>query len=493
MEWMNATIKEIAAALRRGEVTAAELAREALDKAKQSKTNSFITVTEDIAMNDAKAAQAMIDKGGAPTLAGIPMALKDAISTRGVQTTCASNMLNGYIPPYDAHIVEKLREQGAVLVGKLNMDEFAMGSTTETSAFGACLNPWDESRSPGGSSGGAAACVAEGIVAYSIGSDTGGSIRQPASYCGVTGLKPTYGAVSRRGLIAYGSSLDQMGPIARNTVDASVVASCIYGVDALDGTSVNCAMNEVAPLDSLKGKSIALPNEAFASGVDLAVKEAVIEAARKLEELGATVEYVSFPLYEYAVAAYYIIACAEAASNLSRFDGLRYGKGIDTSGMNLMEAIYKARSEGFGQEVKRRIMLGNFVLSAGYYDAYYMKALKAKALIAKAFDDVFARFDAVITPTAPTVAPLIGSSLGDPLAMYLSDIYTVPINLAGLCAVSVPCGFNNGLPIGMQLIGKAFDDMGTLELAATYQSVTEHHKQSPQKSQIKSQINRVAK
>ena len=440
-------------------------------KAEDSKYNSYITVSDD-AVKQAAQTDVRIKNGELTgPLAGVPVAVKDNICTKGVLTSCGSKMLSNFIPPYDATVVKKLKDEGMVILGKTNMDEFAMGSTTETSYFGPTVNPHGTNRVPGGSSGGSAACVAADLAPVSLGSDTGGSIRQPASFCGVTGLKPTYGTVSRYGLVAFASSLDQIGPIGKTAVDCAALFNIISGVDEHDQSS---AVSEKVDVDKIasfdvKGKKIGLPEEYFGEGIDEDVKARVMEAVRYYEDNGATVEKFSMPIIEYAIPTYYIIACAEACSNLSRYDGVKYGyrpEGVD----NLMDLYIKSRSEGFGMEVKRRIMLGNFVLSSGYYDAYYNKALQAKALIKKAFDEAFEKYDVVIGPVAPTTALKAGESLSDPLKMYLGDICTVLINIVGLPAVSVPCGNDTeGMPVGMQIIGKHFDEQTILGFAANYQ------------------------
>jgi len=438
---------------------------------KNSKYNSYITVAE-----DAKEEAALIDekiKAGElkGPLAGVPIAIKDNICTKGILTSCASKMLSNFIPPYDATVIRKIREEGMVILGKTNMDEFAMGSTTETSFYGPTVNPCGENRVPGGSSGGSAASVAADLAPISLGSDTGGSIRQPASFCGVTGLKPTYGTVSRYGLVAFASSLDQIGPIGKSAMDCATLFNIISGVDERDQSSSESSkldLEAVASYD-VKGRKIGIPKEYIGEGIDEDVKARVMEAVRYYEEQGASVETFEMPIIEYAIPTYYIIACAEACSNLSRYDGVKYGyspDGVD----NLMDLYIRSRSEGFGMEVKRRIMLGNFVLSSGYYDAYYNKALQAKALIKKAFDEAFAKYDVVIGPVAPTTALKAGESLSDPLKMYLGDICTVLINIVGLPAISVPCGCDReGLPVGMQIIGKHFDEKTILGFAANYQ------------------------
>lgn len=474
MELFELTALELGEKLRSGEVTrqeAVEISRARIHAA-QPVNNAFITVTETPTPAAERAAS---------PLAGVPMAYKDNICTRGVRTTCASKILGDFTPCYDATAVERLRAAGAVSLGKLNMDEFAMGSTSETSCFGPVKNPWDLTRAAGGSSGGAAAAVAAGEVWYAIGSDTGGSIRQPAAYCGVTGMKPTYGTVSRYGLIAYASSLDQMGPIARSAADCAAVLDVMMGKDARDSTSLDVSAGGLLAslTGDLRGKKIGLPADCFGDGLDPEVRSAVLAAAEVLKARGAVVEEVALPVMEYVVPAYYIIACAEASSNLSRFDGVKYGwraEGYEDLG----ELYTKTRTQGFGTEVKRRILLGTFVLSSGYYDAYYKKALQTKAVIKAAFDKAFEQYDLLLTPVAPTTAPKLGESLTDPLKMYLSDIYTVSVNLAGLPALSMPCGFDaKGMPIGAQLIGPALGDAAVLNAAYGFQLDTDYHRQIP--------------
>ena len=474
MELHTLTALELGEKLRSGEVTRQEAVEAALSRirAAQGANNAFITVTDP----PAPAAE-----GAVSPLAGVPMAYKDNICTKGVRTTCASRILGDFTPCYDATVAERLTAAGAVSLGKLNMDEFAMGSTSETSCFGAVKNPWDLTRAAGGSSGGAAAAVAAGEVWYAIGSDTGGSIRQPAAYCGVTGMKPTYGTVSRYGLIAYASSLDQMGPIARSAADCAAVLDIMMGKDVRDATSLDAPAGGL--LDSLtgdlRGKKIGLPVDCFGEGLDPQVRAAVLAAAEVLKARGATVEEFALPVMKYVVPAYYIIACAEASSNLSRFDGVKYGWRAQDYG-DLGELYAKTRTQGFGTEVKRRILLGTFVLSSGYYDAYYKKALQTKAVIKAAFDGAFTKYDLLLTPVAPTNAPKLGESLSDPLKMYLSDIYTVSVNLAGLPGLSMPCGFDQkGLPIGVQLIGPALGDAAVLNAAYGYQLDTDYHREIP--------------
>ena len=484
MDIFEFTAIELGKKIKAGEITSVEATKAVLDKIKSedSKYNAYITVMEEQALERAQEVQKQIDAGELTSpLAGVPVAVKDNICTKGVKTTCASKILGDFKPPYDATLVEKLNAAGAVIVGKLNMDEFAMGSTTETSYYGATKNPWDTNKVPGGSSGGAAAAVAAKEAVYAIGSDTGGSIRQPASYCGVTGFKPTYGTVSRYGLIAYASSLDQMGPVARDAADCAAIFDIICGRDEHDSTSLD--VEHESYYDRLngdvKGLKIGIPDECFGDGLDADVKEKVLAVADTMKDQGAEIEHFALPIIEYVVPTYYIIASAEASSNLSRFDGVKYGFRAENYD-DLLGLYKKTRSEGFGDEVKRRIMLGNFTLSTGYYDAYYKKALQVKALIKKAFDEAFEKYDIILLPTAPATAPELGSSLSDPLKMYLSDIYTVSVNLAGLPGISVPCGFDkSGMPIGAQFIGAPLGEAKLLNTTYAYQNVTDYHKKSP--------------
>ena len=422
--------------------------------------NAFLEVTPELALAKAAEVDKAIAEGSFDQmgpLAGVPVAFKDNMNQIGTHTTCASRMLENYVSPYTATCVQKVIDAGGLPLGKLNMDEFAFGSTTETSAFGTTKNPWGLDRVPGGSSGGSAAAVAAGLATVTLGSDTGGSIRQPSSFCGVTGMKPTYGTVSRYGLIAYGSSLDQIGPLCKDVTDCATIMEIIATHDPKDSTSVQRDDTDFtgALVDDVKGMKIGIPRDYFGEGLDPEVKEAVLAAAKVLEAKGAIVEEFDLSLVEYAIPTYYTIAAAEASSNLERFDGVKYGYHADVDDLHPM--YKKTRSEGFGPEVKRRIMLGSFVLSSGYYDAYYLKALKVKALIKKAFDEAFAKYDLILGPVAPTTAPKLGESLSDPIKMYLGDIYTISINLAGLPGISVPCGTDDrGLPIGLQLIGDCF-------------------------------------
>lgn len=482
MELTKLTALELGGAIKRGEVSVKEAAQSALDAvaARDGVLNAFITVTAERALSRAERLQAGVKAAQSP-LYGVPMAIKDNICTKGVKTSCASKILGDFAPPYDATVVDKLAGAGAVSLGKLNMDEFAMGSTSETSFYGPVKNPWDLDRVPGGSSGGAAAAVAAGMGWYAIGSDTGGSIRQPASYCGVTGMKPTYGTVSRYGLIAYASSLDQIGPLCRDAADCAAILDVLQGKDARDGTSLDGQYGHL--LDSLtgdvRGLTIGLPADCFGDGLDGEVKAAVLAVADVLKARGAEVVELSFPVMEYVVPTYYIIAAAEASSNLSRFDGVKYGwRAEEYEG--LADLYRRTRTQGFGSEVKRRILLGTFVLSSGYYDAYYKKALQVKAVIKNAFDRAFERCDLLLTPVAPATAPRLGESLSDPLQMYLSDVYTVPVNLAGLPGLSMPCGFDaKGLPIGAQLIAPHFGEGVLLNAAHAFQLDTDYHKRTP--------------
>jgi aspartyl-tRNA(Asn)/glutamyl-tRNA(Gln) amidotransferase subunit A len=447
-----------------------------------SKVAAYLTVDEEEAYQQAKKADARIVKGERITdLTGIPLALKDILCTKSMRTTCASKILGNFYPPYDATVVNKLRESGAVFLGKANMDEFAMGSSTENSGFGITRNPWDLDRIPGGSSGGSAAAVAADECIASLGSDTGGSVRQPAACCGVVGLKPTYGRVSRFGLVAFASSLDQIGPITKDITDCAILMNTISGHDANDSTSVNVAVPDYrkALINDVKGMKLGIPKEYFVEGMDRDVEKAVWEAIKLLEQWGASIKEVSLPHTEYAVATYYIICTAEASSNLARYDGVKYGhraRGYD----GLIDMYAKTRAEGFGPEVKRRIMLGTYVLSAGYYDAYYRKAQQVRTLIKGDFDRAFKEYDALLTATSPTPAFMIGEKVKDPLQMYLSDILTIPVNLAGLPGISIPCGFSSGgLPIGLQIIGKHFDEERILRMAYTFEQRTDHHLKRP--------------
>ena len=469
------TALELGRKIRRGEISAVEATQAALKQIdeKEALLHAYIHVDQEGALRQAEDVQKKIMAGELTgPLAGVPMAVKDNICIEGMQTTCASRILANYIPPYTATAVKKLQDAGAVILGKTNMDEFAMGSTTETSAYGITKKPWKTDHVPGGSSGGSCAAVAAGECFYALGSDTGGSIRQPSSFCGVTGLKPTYGTVSRYGLVAYASSLDQIGPIAKDVADVAAVMEVIAGADSRDSTSVKREKYDFTGslTREARGLRVGIPQEYFGEGLDTEVREAVLKAAERLRLLGAQVEEMHLGLVKYAIPAYYVIACAEASSNLSRFDGVKYGyRSKDAEEIHQM--YKKSRSEGFGEEVKRRILLGSFVLSSGYYDAYYLKALRTKALIKQAFDEAFQKYDMLLGPVAPTTAPRLGESLSDQLKMYLGDIYTISANLAGLPAISVPCGTDSqGLPIGMQLIGDCFQEEKLLRAAYAYEA-----------------------
>ena len=479
MSLMSLTAVELGKKIKAKELTVVEAVQEALDavEKKEKDVNSFVTVMRKEALEKAKEVQEKIDNGELTgPLAGVPVAIKDNMCTKGTLTTCSSKILGNFVPTYTAQAVANLEEAGAVIIGKTNMDEFAMGSTTETSAFGPTKNPWNTEHVPGGSSGGSCAAVAAEECSYALGSDTGGSIRQPSSFCGVTGIKPTYGTVSRYGLIAYGSSLDQIGPVAKDVTDCATILEVIASHDTKDSTSVEREDYDFtsALVDDVKGIKIGIPKDYFGEGLDPEVKEAVLAAAKVLEQKGAIVEEFDLSLVEYAIPAYYTIACAEASSNLERFDGVKYGyRAKEYQGLHNM--YKKSRSEGFGAEVKRRIMLGSFVLSSGYFDAYYLKALRTKALIKKAFDKAFEKYDIILGPAAPTTAPKLGESLSDPLKMYLGDIYTISVNLAGLPGISLPCGTDSkGLPIGLQLIGDCFAEKKLIRTAYAYEQTREY-------------------
>lgn len=469
---------ELSAAIKQGKVTAVEAMEAVLSRIdeRESDINAYVTMDREQALKAAAAVQEKIEKGELNgVLAGVPVAVKDNLCTEGMRTTCSSKILENFVPTFSAEAVVNLEKAGAVVIGKTNMDEFAMGSTTETSAYGVTRNPWNTDHVPGGSSGGSAAAVAAGECYFALGSDTGGSIRQPASFCGVVGLKPTYGTVSRYGLVAYGSSLDQIGPLTKNVADCAAVLEVIASHDVKDATSINRKEENkdtdftAALVDDVKGMKIGIPRDYFGEGLDGEVKDAVLAAARQLAAKGAVVEEFDLSLVAYAIPAYYTIAAAEASSNLERFDGIKYGYRA-ASFEGLHDMYKKTRSEGFGAEVKRRIMLGSFVLSSGYYDAYYLKALKVKAMIKNAFDDAFAKYDLIFGPVAPTTAPKLGESLSDPLKMYLGDIYTISVNLAGLPAISLPCGKDSkGLPIGLQLIADSFQEKKLIQAAYTYE------------------------
>lgn len=478
MDILSMTALELGRKIKAKEITvkeAVEACLKQIDKV-EDKINSFVTIDREKALNRAEEVQRGIEDGTyTGPLAGVPVAIKDNMCTKGMLTTCSSRILENFNPTYTAEAILNLEKAGAVIIGKTNMDEFAMGSTTETSYYGETKNPWNLEHVPGGSSGGSCAAVAAMEVPYALGSDTGGSIRQPSSYCGVVGIKPTYGTVSRYGLIAYGSSLDQIGPIARDVSDCAAILETIASHDVKDSTSMERTDTDFtsALVNDVKGMRIGIPQDYFGEGLEPEVAEPILEAAKVLEEAGASVERFDLGLVKYAIPAYYVIASAEASSNLARFDGVKYG--YRTADYEELHGMYKkTRSEGFGPEVKRRIMLGSFVLSSGYYDAYYLKALKTKALIKKAFDQAFTKYDMILAPAAPTTAPKLGSSLSDPLKMYLGDIYTISVNLAGLPGISIPVGRDSkGLPVGMQLIGDCFQEKKLFRAAYTYECLTQ--------------------
>lgn len=474
MDLMQFTAVELGKKIKNKEVTVKECVEAALAQIDvvEGKIHSFVTIDREGALKKAEEIQAKIDAGELTgPLAGVPVAIKDNMCTEGMVTTCSSKILYNFVSPYTSEAVLNLEKAGAVIIGKTNMDEFAMGSTTETSAFGPTKNPWNTDHVPGGSSGGSCTAVAAEEVPYALGSDTGGSIRQPSSFCGVVGIKPTYGTVSRYGLIAYGSSLDQIGPVAKDVTDCATILEAIASYDPKDSTSVQREDLDFtsALVDDVKGLRIGIPKDYFGEGLDEEVKVAVLAAAKVLEEKGAIVEEFDLSLVEYAIPAYYVIASAEASSNLARFDGVKYGYRTEVyEGLHNM--YKKSRSEGFGPEVKRRIMLGSFVLSSGYYDAYYLKALRTKALIKQAFDKAFEKYDVILGPAAPTTAPKLGESLSDPIKMYLGDIYTISVNLAGLPGLSMPCGIDSkGLPIGVQMIGDCFKEKNIIRAAYAFE------------------------
>lgn len=477
---LTADLKTLSAGLKNKEFKATELAAAYLARCneKNDLLKAYVTVDEEGAMAQAAAADEKLQQGEESSLCGIPLAVKDNICTKGLRTTCASKMLEDFIPPYDATVVQRLRQKNAVILGKANMDEFAMGGSSQTSYFGGARNPFDVNRVTGGSSGGSASAVAAALAPASLGSDTGGSVRQPAAFCGVTGLKPTYGTVSRYGLIAFASSLDQIGPIANSAADCGLILNAIAGPDANDATSKNQPATDYTALlgSSLQGKVIGLPEEFFAAGVDDDVKKAVLKAAEFYKAQGCELKTVSLPSLKYAVAAYYLISSAEAASNLSRFDGIKYGHRSEV-GHTYNDLIKNSRREGFGDEVKRRIMLGNYALSSGYYDAYYNKAVQIRGKLKAEYDAILKICDCILTPTAPTVAYKIGQQENDPVKMYSADICTVTANISGLPAVSTTCGYNaEGLPIGMSITGRAFDEAGILAVADVFEQSFTHRR-----------------
>jgi aspartyl-tRNA(Asn)/glutamyl-tRNA(Gln) amidotransferase subunit A len=478
------TVHEAHELLERRETSSVELTRAVLDRVHEvdGRVNALMSLTDDKALASAREADERIKAGDCGPLTGVPAVIKDNMCTRGTRTTCSSKMLENFVPPYDAAVVEKLKAEGTVIVGKTNMDEFAMGSSTENSAFFATHNPWDLERVPGGSSGGSAAAVAAGETVCGLGSDTGGSIRQPAGFCSVVGLKPTYGRVSRYGLVAFASSLDQIGPLTKDVTDCALVLNVIAGHDRRDSTSVDLPVPDYTRslVPDLAGLRIGVPKEYFVEGMESGVAEVVRQAVSKLEELGAEIDWeVSLPSTRYALACYYIIAPSEAMANLARYDGVKYGFSAQDAD-NMWDAMEKTRQYGFGPEVKRRIMLGTYALSAGYYDAYYVKAQRVRTLISREFGDAFARCDALVTPTSPTVPFRIGEKVDDPLQMYLSDVCTLPVNIAGIPGISVPAGFVDGLPVGLQILGQPFAEETLIRVAYAYEQATEWRSARPE-------------
>ncbi|MBW2038258.1 MAG: Asp-tRNA(Asn)/Glu-tRNA(Gln) amidotransferase subunit GatA [Deltaproteobacteria bacterium] len=477
------TIHELYERLSKGEVSSQEVTAVLLERIREinPQIKAYLTVAQQEAMRGAQEADRRIAAGKISPLTGVPLAIKDNMCTQGIKTTCASKILEDFVPPYDATVVKRLKGEGGVILGKVNMDEFAMGSSTENSSFTITRNPWNLDAIPGGSSGGSAAAVAADECIASLGSDTGGSIRQPAACCGVVGMKPTYGRVSRYGLVAFASSLDQIGPITKDVEDCAILLNAIAGYDPLDSTSADLPTPDYrrALVKDIRGWVLGVPKEFFVEGMDPEVEERVWEGIKVLEDLGAVAKEISLPHTPYAVAAYYIICTAEASSNLARYDGVKYGLRAPGS-RDLMEMYLETRSQGFGPEVKRRIMLGTYVLSSGYYDAYYRKASQVRTLIKGDFEEVFGECDAIITPTSPTPAFLIGEKAQDPLQMYLSDIFTISVNLAGVPAISIPCGFSSrGLPIGLQIIGRPFEEDKIIQVAYTFEQNTGHRRRRP--------------
>jgi len=480
---MSTTVKQIITGLRAGEFSSVEITRQFLERIKTHNPtlNCFITITDDIALEQARAADAARAKGKAGVLTGVPLAHKDLFCTDGVRTSCASRILDNFIAPYDATVVEKFKQAGTIMLGKTNMDEFAMGSSNENSWYGNVANPWDTARVPGGSSGGSAAAVAAGLIPAATGTDTGGSIRQPAALCGVTGIKPTYGRVSRYGMIAYGSSLDQGGPFARSAEDCALLLQAMAGFDKRDSTCSEQAVPDFGAAlgESVKGLKIGLPREFFADGLDTDIAGVIETAIGELKKLGAEIVDISLPNTGLSIPTYYVIAMAECSSNLSRMDGVRFGYRCENP-VDLEDLYKRSRGEGFGEEVKRRIMIGTYALSAGYYDAYYLKAQQLRRLIKQDFQNAFEQVDLILGPTTPETAFAIGSKTDDPVSMYLQDIYTISLNLAGLPGMSLPVGFNEGLPVGMQLIGNYFDEARLLNAAHAYQQVSDWHLRVPE-------------
>ncbi|MEI6627430.1 MAG: Asp-tRNA(Asn)/Glu-tRNA(Gln) amidotransferase subunit GatA [bacterium] len=482
MELNKLTLAEAFVGLRNKKFTSQELTKACFDQIKKydSKIKAYITLNEDEAMAQAKTADDLIANGGElPPLLGIPVAIKDIFCTKGLRSTAASKMLANYIPPFDATVVKKIREQGGVILGKVNMDEFAMGGSTENSGFFLTANPWDYSRVPGGSSGGSAAAVTADMAIYSLGTDTGGSIRQPAAFCGTSGIKVTYGRVSRYGAMAMTSSLDTIGPFGKTVEDIAIIMQQLAGHDDLDSTTPNIEVDDYCEeiKKDLRGLKVGLPKEYFIEGMDLAVRENVLAVAKKLEDLGAELIDVSLPHTDLAVAAYYVICPSEVSSNMARYDGIRYGLSEREGDLN--DIYLNSREKGFGAEVKRRIMIGTYALSSGYYDAYYKQAMKIRTLVKEDFDKAFEEVDVILTPTTPTTAFKIGENANDPLKMYLGDIFTIPASLAGVAGLAIPSGFVDGLPVGVQILGKCFDEKTVLRAGHQFQLVTDYHKQKP--------------
>ncbi|MDE3101720.1 MAG: Asp-tRNA(Asn)/Glu-tRNA(Gln) amidotransferase subunit GatA [Chloroflexota bacterium] len=473
------TVCELASALRARSTSAVELARDAIARAKADPYNAWLLVAEEHALALARAADERIAAGDPALLCGIPWACKDIIGTKDVETTAGSRILDGYVPPYSATVVERLDREGAVMIGKTNLDEFAMGSSNENSAFGPAHNPWDPARVPGGSSGGSAVSVAAGEVTFALGTDTGGSIRQPGALTGIVGMKPTYGRVSRYGVVAFASSLDQVGPFARAVEDAAIVCQALFGLDPSDATTMPLPAEDLRrDLErGVKGMRLGVPKEYFIRGIEPGVERAVRAAIRDLESQGASIEEVSLPSTDSALGVYYIIQPAEASANLARYDGVRFGLRVE--GPDLVETYKRTRGAGFGAEVKRRMILGTYALSTGYYDAYYVKAQKVRTLIKEEFERVFAKVDALVTPTSPSIAFGIGAKVNDPLQMYLNDVFTLPVNIAGLPGISIPCGLSEGLPVGLQVIAGYFQEATLFRVAAAYERATDHHTLRP--------------
>ena len=473
------TIGAAAAALRSREISAVELADAFVARAEADPTNAWLRITPEHARRQAESADARLRTPGAPILCGIPWACKDIIGTKGIETTAASKILAGYVPPYSATVVERLEQPGAVMLGKTNLDEFAMGSSNENSAFGPVRNPWDPSRVPGGSSGGSAAAVTSGQAIFALGTDTGGSIRQPGALCGVVGMKPTYGRVSRYGVVAFASSLDQVGPLTASVADAAIICEALFGADPHDATTMPLPPEDLQRdlTRGVKGLRLGVPREFFIEGMEPGVESAVRAALREYERLGAELVDVSLPSTDKGLAVYYIVQPSEASANLARYDGVRFG--LRVQGRDLVDTYRRTRGAGFGAEVKRRLILGTYALSAGYHDAYYVKAQQVRTIIKREFDAVFEQVDALLTPTAPTVAFALGAKTNDPLAMYLNDVFTLPVNIAGLPGMSIPCGLSDGLPVGLQIIANSFQERTMFRVAAAFEAATEHHLRRP--------------